>query len=122
MAGDARRRAERRGHRAEALAAAWLRLKGYRILGRRVRTPVGEIDLVAARAGSVVAVEVKARPTVAEALEAVSPRQRHRIVHALNLFLARHPGLAGCDRRLDLVAVRPWRPPCHIRDLWHGDR
>ena len=43
-----RQQAERRGHASESLAALWLRLKGYRILARRLKTHAGEIDLVAA--------------------------------------------------------------------------
>ena len=44
-----RREAERQGRRAESLAALWLRLIGWRILARRVRTPAGEVDLIARR-------------------------------------------------------------------------
>ena len=67
-----RRLAERRGRRAETLAAWYLRLKGYRILARRYRTPVGEIDLIVRRGRLVAFVEVKRRPTEAEAAEAVT--------------------------------------------------
>jgi hypothetical protein len=44
-----RRSAEQAGRRGEALAALFLQMKGYRIVGRRVKTPVGEIDLVVRR-------------------------------------------------------------------------
>ena len=57
-----RRQAEARGHRSEAWAAWWLRLKGHRILGRRVKTHAGEIDLVTLSPfGPVCFIEVKAR-------------------------------------------------------------
>ena len=62
-----RRRAERGGRRAEALAALWLRLKGWTILARRVRTPVGEVDLIARRGRTIAFVEVKARASAADA-------------------------------------------------------
>lgn len=103
----------------------WLRLRGYRILARRLRTPAGEIDLVARRGAVLVAVEVKARPSVDAALSAVSTRQRLRIARALDLMAGGDARLAGLTRRLDLVAVRPWRLPVHLRDLhrdMHRDR
>ena len=117
-----RRRAHVWGHVAESIAALWLRLKGCRILARRARTPAGEIDLVARRGSVLVAVEVKARPSLDAAVAAVSVRQRLRIARALDLVAARDPALAGLDRRLDLVAVRPWRPPVHLRDVHRDDR
>ena len=45
----ARQRAEAAGRRAERIAGWWLRLKGWRILDRRVRTPAGEVDIIARR-------------------------------------------------------------------------
>lgn len=116
-----RRRAHSWGLAAETWAAVWLRLQGYRILARRLRTPAGEIDLVARRGAVLVAVEVKARPSVEAALSAVSTRQRLRIARALDLMAGGDPRLASLTRRLDLVAVRPWRLPVHLRDL-HRDR
>ena len=57
----------RTGLSAEARAAAFLTVKGYRILAKRFRTPYGEIDLVARRRNVVVFVEVKARATLDDA-------------------------------------------------------
>jgi len=117
--------AARRGRRAEALAAWWLRLKGYRILARgRVTgrgTGAGEIDIIARRGRTVVFVEVKARPTLAMALEAIAPAQRRRIVRAAQTFMARRPELAGCDVRFDAVLVTPGSFPRHISDAWRMD-
>lgn len=117
-----RRRAHAWGLAAETWAALWLRLKGYRILARRARTPAGEIDLVARRGDILVAVEVKARPSRGAAIDAVSTRQRLRIARALDLLAARDPALAGLGRRLDLVAMRPWRLPIHLTDLHRENR
>lgn len=119
---DRRRQAQSRGLAAESWAALWLRLKGYRILARRERTPAGEIDLVARRGTTLVAVEVKARPSLEAALAAVSTRQRLRIARALDLVAARDPRLAALERRLDLIAVRPWRLPIHLMDLHRETR
>lgn len=112
-----RRAAERRGVRAEWLAAAYLWLKGYRILARRVRTPRGEVDLIARHGEAIVAIEVKARASLTDAVDAVHPRQRQRIISGLESFLAGRPDLAEFDRRVDLVAIRPWRWPIHLVDV-----
>jgi len=106
------------GRWAESLAAWSLRLRGYRILARRFRTPLGEIDLVARRGGLLAFVEVKARADMEQALAALGQRQRERTVRAAELFLLRRPDLAGLTLRFDLIAVRPWRLPRHLCDAW----
>ncbi len=103
-----------RGLRAESIAALALSLKGYRVLARRLRTPVGEIDLVVRRADSLVFVEVKARPTLASALEAVPPSAQMRLSRAAASALAARPEWARGTVRFDLVAVVPWRWPTHV--------
>lgn len=113
-----RRARESAGRRAETVAALYLRLKGYRIEARRLRTPVGEIDIVARRAGTLVFVEVKARAHAAVALAAVSPRQRRRIERAAEWFAAVRAGGTVRGIRFDVVAVRPWRLPSHLADAW----
>jgi len=114
-----RRKAYRRGHRGEFLAAALLVCKGYRILARRWKTPYGEIDLVARRGKMMVFVEVKARPTEREALEAVTPRQRQRIAQAAGAFLQTLPDNHVFSCRFDVVAYAPPLRLMHLRDAWH---
>lgn len=116
-----RRERDRSGRFAETWAAWSLRLRGYRVLARRFRTPVGEIDLIVRRGGCLAFVEVKARPSAEEALTALGPRQRARIARAAEVFLQRHPHLAGCTLRFDLVTVTPWRPPRLLADAWRPD-
>lgn len=117
-----RRRAERRGRRSETIAAALLTLKFYRILGRRVRTHLGEIDLVArAPSGTICFVEVKARPDFASATESVHPRQQMRIARAAQNFVAARPWLANAPVRFDIVTVSPRSWPRHIRGAWRSD-
>ena len=102
------------GHRGEALAAWFLRLKLYRVVQRRYKTPVGEIDLIASRFGTTVFIEVKARskPVVeAEALQAVN---RSRITRAAQYWLARHPGKAQTNFRFDVIFLAPGRWPRHV--------
>jgi putative endonuclease len=116
---DATRRAsERLGRRAETLAAWWLRLKGYRILANRYKGLGGEIDLIARRGGTIVFVEVKARSTLEEALNAVTPAQRERIAASAAGFLAAHPAHGNCDARFDVIAIRPGKFPVHAVDAW----
>ncbi len=76
MTRETRRQAYVRGRRAEALAAWWLRLKGYRILARGFRVAAGEIDLIARRGRLIALIEVKARPSLEEAGAARWPSWR----------------------------------------------
>ncbi len=110
-----RRRAYRWGLAAESLAAGFLRLKGYRIIASRYRTPAGEIDLIARRGRTVAFVEVKARKRLDIGEEAVSSASEQRIVRAADLFIARHPRLADYIQRFDLIVVVPWRLPVHLQ-------
>jgi putative endonuclease len=116
---ESKRRAERRGRRGELIASVMLLVKGYRILGRRVRTPLGEIDLVARTPGGVVCfIEVKSRDTVEGAVEALLPRQRARIVRAAETFLAQKPYLNPRAVRFDTITVTRGRLPRHFPDAW----
>jgi len=113
-----RRAAYRSGHAGELLAAFRLTLAGYRILARRYRTKVGEIDLVARRGGVLAFVEVKRRARAVDALEAVSPRAQARIRRAAELYLQRHPALAPLALRFDVMVITPWAWPRHVVDAW----
>lgn len=117
-AGQKRKRAERAGRWAEALAAWWLRLSGYRILDRRIRTRGGEIDLVARRGRVLAIVEVKVRPTLSDAAYAIGPQQRRRLLRAAEAYRQSHRLVAGLDIRFDAILIVPWRMPVHIRDAW----
>lgn len=122
MAEGRRRRAYLLGHRAETVAAVWLRLKGYRILARRYRTPRGEIDIVARRGTTVAMVEVKARDRLDAALEAVTPGARRRIVEAAHLWLARNPAYADATLRFDVLLIAPGRWPKHVPNAFSSHR
>ncbi|MGI6854888.1 YraN family protein [Mesorhizobium sp. 1B3] len=117
-----RLRAYRRGHRSEWFAALALMLKGYRIVARRYRTKLGEIDLIARRGDLVVIVEVKARPTLAQAMDAVGRESAWRIEGAADLWLARQPDHARLSMRFDMVAVLPRRWPVHVENIFQGRR
>lgn len=114
----ARRRAELAGRLAEDVCVWWLRLRGYRVLARRFRDPVGEIDILARRGRTLAVVEVKARRDLRAAAEALTRRQQRRISRAAEAYLARNPGLDDLAVRFDVMLVVPWRPPRHIMDAW----
>jgi putative endonuclease len=108
-----RRRNEQRGRNAEAVAAWFLRLKGYRILARRVRTRAGEIDLVARQGDTLVFVEVKARRALDSAVIALHPAALRRI-EAASRVLSPHYSRGCTTTRIDAVLVQPWRLPVHM--------
>jgi putative endonuclease len=104
------------GRRQEILAAILLMLKGYRILGFRLKTPEGEIDLLAQRGDVLAVVEVKSRASIEAALEAVSAAQRARLKRAARAIASRRA--LRPNVRLDLVALAPKSWPRHIPDAW----
>jgi putative endonuclease len=115
-----RRRREKSGRRAEAAAALWLQLKGYRILDRRARMPACEIDLIARKGRSLVFVEVKSRRNFEMALESVTPQLRVRLEQAANQWVSRRHTLAHLLWRFDIVLLVPGRLPRHLRDAWRA--
>ncbi len=115
---QSRQNAERRGRVAETWAALYLRAKFYAILARDYKTPMGEIDLIAKRGRTLAFVEVKRRANLAISLEAVSPRQQKRIARAAHAYVAQHPHLQSCDLRFDVIAIRRWRWPYHLKGAW----
>ena len=104
----------RTGLSAESRAAAFLIVKGFRILARRWRSPVGEIDIIARRRDLLVFVEVKARANLDDAAWSVTERQRLRIAAAAEAWLARHQDARIRDIRFDAILVAPGRIPRHI--------
>ena len=114
-----RRAAEARGRRAETIAAWWLRLHGYRILGQRVRNPRGEIDIVARRGRVVAFVEVKARGTKEGLDRAIDDYRFRRVAAAAEVVIAHYCG-ERFDARFDIILVAPARLPRHMRNVWHA--
>ena len=113
-----RQQARRRGIAAETLCVWLLRLKGYRILARDLRTPVGEIDIVARRGRTLVAVEVKRRGRMEDAAEAIGRDQRRRILRAVGWFAQRQPDGDRLSLRFDAMLLDGDLLPRHIRDAW----
>jgi putative endonuclease len=109
-----RRQRYQRGLFAEVVAAALLMLKGYRILARRHRTRLGEIDLIAVRGKRLAFIEVKRRPTIADATQSIGERQTQRISAAAEQWVWQHPAYHNHEIGLDAVVVAPRRWPCHL--------
>jgi len=111
--------AERGGRRAELLAAWWLRLKGYSIIGQRVRCPRGEIDIIARRGRTLAFVEVKQRRNADAAAMAINPHSLRRVVAAAAALAPRYMR-AGDIIRIDAVLIAKRCLPRHLMNIWHG--
>jgi putative endonuclease len=92
------------------------------VLGRRVKTHAGELDLIAMTPSGILCfVEVKARGSESDAAEAVTIRQRARIARAAALYLGARPSLRHKGVRFDAILVMPRRWPLHVKDAWRPD-
>jgi len=117
-----RRAAEAHGRRSEFWAALFISCKFYRVLGRRVKTHLGELDLIALSPnGTLCFIEVKARALEDSAVEAITTRQQSRIARAAALYLGAHPALRKKPVRFDAILVTPRRWPRHLKDAWRPD-
>lgn len=114
-----RERAERQGRTGETIAAWWLRLHGWRIVGERVKTARGEIDLIARRGRMLAFVEVKMRTSEAALGLAIDEFRLRRVVAAAEGLVPRY-GAGATDIRIDVMLIRPWRLPVHMKNVWHG--
>ncbi|MCW2363406.1 MULTISPECIES: YraN family protein [Sphingobium] len=111
--------AEKRGRQGERIAGWWLRLKGWTILARRVRTRAGEIDLIARRGKIVAFVEVKTRASEALLDEAIDERRLARVAAAAEAVAHNWLG-PDDDMRIDVMLLAPGHRPRHLENVWHG--
>jgi putative endonuclease len=114
MTREKRLRAGLFGRRAEQIAVLSLRARGYRILAHSYVVRGGEIDIIARRGSAIAFIEVKARPTLDEALTAVTPAKRRRMSIAARHWLGANEWAMRMSLRGDLVAIAPWRTPRHL--------
>lgn len=112
----ARQRRVRQGVRAEWLAEAFVRVRAYKILARRYRTPVGEIDLIAVRGRRVAFIEVKRRNSFAACEASITAKTRARARRAASIWLARHPAYVDFDVGFDVIFITPVSLPRWLRD------
>lgn len=113
------RKAYHIGKFAEKMALVFLWLKGYRVLAKRVRTPVGEVDLLMAHSSSLIVVEVKWRQSIDKAVLSISAKQKCRLNRAGAWLLVKYPGFDHI--RFDVVAIANYRLPKHIKAAWRSD-
>ncbi len=109
--------AERRGRKGEMLAAWWLRLTGWRILARRVKLAVGEVDLVARRGRAVAFVEVKWRRDAAALAGSIDAYRLRRVARAADAIAAKYVR-AGDTMQIDVILIAPGRWPRRIANAW----
>lgn len=107
MASRQKTQAETSGRRAEIWSAFCLRLKGYSIINRRVKTPFGEIDLIARKGRTLVFIEVKYRKTRIHLDESLTPQAQKRIVRAARYYISRQPRFQSLTQRFDLMLISP---------------
>ncbi len=111
--------AEQRGRRGESIAAWFLRLKGWRVVAMRVKTPRGEVDLIARRGKTIAFVEVKARSNVRDLATAIDAYRLRRVAAAAEILLPKY-GKECENMQIDVIMVAPWRWPHHLPNVWHG--
>ncbi len=116
-----RAEAEARGRRGETLAAWFLRAKGWMILARRVKTPLGEVDLIARRGRTVIFVEVKWRARAADLALAIDERRLIRVARAAEVLAARY-ARPDDTLRIDALLLAPRRWPRHMAHVWMPTR
>jgi putative endonuclease len=108
------------GRWGETLAANYLTGQGYTILGQNIRTPYGEIDLIARKlrldtSTITIFVEVKTRTSRTFGLpeESVTLRKQAHLLAAVQYYLQEHPDL-DTDWRIDVIAIERYhggQPP-----------
>lgn len=112
-----RQRAEKQGRAGEGRAALWLQMRGWRVLDRRRKTPVGEIDLICRRGNVIAFVEVKWRKSSAELDHAIDEYRLGRVAAAAEA-VAHEYAIGGEDIRIDVILLAPGSFPRHIVNAW----
>ena len=112
-----RQRADRRGREAEDRVAEWLAARGWEVLAKRRKTPLGEIDLICREGTCTVFVEVKWRKS-AEGLDlAIDEYRLRRVAAAAESVAHEYAGETG-DMRIDVILLAPGCQPRHIVNAW----
>ncbi len=109
--------ADQKGRDAEAQAAQWLMAQGWRVLAQRVKTPLGEIDLIASKDALVAFIEVKWRKRPADLDHAIDQRRLTRVAAAVEC-VAHEYVEDGDDLRIDVILLAPGSKPRHITNAW----
>ena len=121
----ARQRSEKTGRRAELIAMLYLRVKGYHIITRREKSPVGEIDLIACKGGTLIFIEVKYRRERSRFDLALTPQSQKRIMRAAAYLTSRREGFQKMGQRFDVIFISPrgmlpYGRVHHLKDAWRA--
>ena len=102
-----RREREIEGRKAEIHVARWLKLRGWKILSKRFKTPEGEIDIIAWRKNIIVFVEVKQRATLPKIEDIMSQTKISRVMEAAEIWVNQNFENLGPDFeiRFDLAVI-----------------
>lgn len=94
----------------EKMAAKYLEANSFTILENNLRTPYGEIDLIACKDGVTVFFEVKTRITTSFGLpeESVNQRKQQHLLNSAEHYIQEHPEVEGAWR-IDVIAIRRFR-------------
>lgn len=93
------------GLAAEDMVARLYAASGHRVLARRWRGKGGEVDLIVARDGCVVFVEVKKSRSIGAAAARLSARQIARLQMAAQEYLGAMPDGLNSEMRFDVACV-----------------
>ena len=111
-----------RGHFAEKIACLYLMMKGWwpikmnYVVGRG--TGAGEVDLILVRGKTLIFVEVKYRPTLVQAMEAITVQNQIRVARSSAVFLQQNPKYKDYQVRYDAVLLAPKKWPKHLQNAW----
>jgi len=105
------------GLKAERIAETHLTGEGYTILARRLRTPYGELDLIAASQDTLLFVEVKQRRSLTESAFSLTTRQSERLLQAADYTLQTRPDWQRDRTRFDLIILDALNNARRIQDI-----
>ena len=111
-----------RGHFAEKIASLYLMMKGWwpvkmnYVVGRG--TGAGEVDLILVRGKTLIFVEVKYRPTLVQAMEAITVQNQIRVAKSSAVFLQKNPKYKDYQVRYDAILLAPKKWPKHLQNAW----
>jgi len=108
-----------RGLIAEYAACLLLFLKGYALLRHRFKNPKGEVDIVARKGRTIIAVEVKARRQMQQADFAINEYQWRRIERGIWDYVSHNKKYSDFDIRFDAILLSGFQIK-HIKNAWSG--
>ena len=108
------------GKQGEDIAARFLSRKGYRILGRNVRTFVGEIDIVAQKNSFFVFVEIKTRKSgiFGPPYLSITYRKKRKLIQCALCYL-KMKNISDAPWRIDVISIELNRFAGFIKKLEH---